>query len=190
MADDLHPGDMRDIWRDQNLEVIKMSSGDLRRKAEQLEAKNRRAFRGIVLFMVFAAAGYIWLLYAFAGVIQRVGATLTLAGYCYCFYELYRIGAVRRSGAVRAAQTCSTYRLQLEFKRELCATAWRRFMLPLVAGPATFVMGFLVPEQGIVKAVVFTTLLIASPFALAIPLLRREAARVGREIASLDSLTE
>ena len=61
-------------------------------------------------------------------------------------------------------------------------------MLPFVPGPAVFMMGFLVPEQGLVKAVGLTTALILSPFVLAIPLFRRESRRLQREIDELDGL--
>jgi hypothetical protein len=49
-------------------------------------------------------------------------------------------------------------------------------------------MGFLVPELGLLKAAGLTTALIVSPFALAIPLLRRKRQALQREIDSLDAL--
>lgn len=61
-------------------------------------------------------------------------------------------------------------------------------MLPFVPGPAVFMMGFLGPEQGLVKAAGLTTALILSPFVFAITLFRREARRLQREIDELDGL--
>src|ERR1022692_3720512 len=54
--------------------------------------------------------------------------------------------------------------------------------------PAVLVMGFLVPELGLLKAIGLTTALIVSPFALAIPLLRRRRQALEREMDALDAL--
>jgi hypothetical protein len=49
-------------------------------------------------------------------------------------------------------------------------------------------MGFLIPEMGVLKAVGLTAGVIASPFVLSIPLLRRRRHMLDREIHSLDAL--
>jgi hypothetical protein len=75
-----------------------------------------------------------------------------------------------------------------ERKLEFCQPAWRTFLLPFVPGPAIFIMGFLIPEQGFAKAIGLTTALMVSPFLVWIPLNRREVRKLRREIDSLDAL--
>lgn len=188
MADELGPDEMRDLWCNQPVDPVKVSANDLRRKAQLFEAKIRRGFHMLAVLMILAAAGWALFLYFFASPVHRMGATLTLAGYLYCAYQLHRTGPARKVTAGPASATCATYRAELERQRHFCLTAWRTVMLPFVPGPAVFMMGFLVPEQGLVKAVGLTTGLILSPFVLAIPLFRRESRRLQREIDELDGL--
>lgn len=188
MPDELGPDDMHDLWRNQPVEPVRLSADDLRRRANQLEAKMRRGFRVMAVLMILLAAGYASFLYTFPRTVHRIGASLTLAGYAYCAYQLYKRGPARK-GLDAALATGARYRAELERQRGFCLDAWRTFLLPLVPGPAVFVMAFLVPEQGVAKAVGLTTALILSPFVLAIPLLRRKARTLQREIDELDSMT-
>jgi hypothetical protein len=188
MGDELGPDGMHDLWRNQPLEPVGISVDDLRRKAHLLEAKMRRGFRVMAVLMILSAAGYAWFLYFFPRTVHRIGASLTLAGYLYCAYQLYKRGSLGKAPPDAASATGATYRAELGRQRGFCLDAWRTFLLPFVPGPAVFIMGFLVPEQGVVKAVVLTAALILSPFVLAVPMLRRKARTLQREIDELDSL--
>jgi len=188
MADELDPNEMQNLWRNQPVEPIRMSAEDLRRKAQRFEAQLRRGFRGLVILMILAAAGWVALLFLFPSTVHRIAITLTLAAYLYCLWQLYKRGSVRKVPTDPVSATCAAYRQELVRHRDFSSSAWKQFMLPFVPGPAVFLMGSLVPEQGLVKAVVLTTALIVSPFVFGMPLLKKGARKLQREIDALDAL--
>lgn len=57
-----------------------------------------------------------------------------------------------------------------------------------VPGPAVFIMGFLVQDQGVARAAGLTTALVVSIFAFAVPLMRRKARMLQQVIDELDKL--
>jgi hypothetical protein len=188
MADELGPNDMEDLWRSQPCDPPSSSAADMRAKALKLEANMRHGFRGMAVLMIFGVAGYASFLYFFPSLVHRIGASLTLAGYLFGGYQVYkrvRLGKVE-SGVVSA--TGARYRAELGRQRDFCLNAWRTFLLPFVPGPAVFIAGFLVPELGVAKAVGLTTALIVSPFVFAVPLMRKKARALQQEIDELDKL--
>ena len=190
MADELGPDDMEDLWRNQPFEPHSSSAADMRGKAQKLEASMRRGFRGMAVLMIFGAAGYASFLYFFPSLIHRIGASLTLAGYLFCAYQIYKRVRLGKASPSVVSATGTRYRAELGQQRDFCLNAWRTFLLPFVPGPAVFIMGFLVPDQGVVKAVGLATALILSPFVFAVPLMRRKARMLQQEIDELDRLMQ
>ena len=188
MPDELGPDEIENLWRNQPVEPVRISADDLRRKAQRFEAQIRRGFRGVAILMILAAAGWAGLLFLFPATVHRVAISLTLAAYLYCAWQLYKRGPVKKVPSGPPSATCAAYRQELVRHRDFSLSAWRKFMLPFVPGPAVFLMGSLVPEQGLVKAVVLTTALISSPFVFGIPLQRKGARKLQREIDALDAL--
>jgi len=188
MADELGPDDMEDLWRNQPFEPHSSSAADMRGKAQKLEANMRRGFRGMAVLMIFGEAGYASFLYFFPSLIHRIGASLTLAGYLFGAYQIYKRVRLGKAPPSVVSATGARYRAELGRQRDFCLSAWRTFLLPFVPGPAVFIMGFLVPDQGVAKAVGLTTALILSPFVFAVPLMRRKARMLQQEIDELDTL--
>jgi len=186
MPDELRPDDMPDLWRDEPREPVRMSIDAVRRRAQQFEAQTQRGFRNMGLIMFCSAACYALFLYFFPGILQRIGCSLTLAAYLYCAYQFRKKGAVKRVLAKVPAATCAAYKEELQRLRDFSFIS--NLMAPFIPGPAVFLMGFLVPEIGALKAVGLTSALIASPFVLAIPLIRRKRHMLEGEIRSLDAL--
>jgi hypothetical protein len=186
MPDELRPDEIQDLWRNQPPDPVRISAADVRRRAQQFEAKTRRAFRIGALVMIYAAACYASFLYFFPGTEQRIGSSLTLAAYLYCAYQFRKKGPVRKVLADQPAATCAAYQAELKRLRDFSLIS--TLMVPFIPGPAVFLMGFLVPEQGFLKAVGLTTAVILPPFVLAIPLLRRRRRTLQREIDALDAL--
>ena len=186
MPDELRPDDMQDLWCDQSREPVRMSADAVRRKARQFEASTRRGFRISAILMLCSALGYALFLYIFPGLVQRIGSTLTLAAYLYCAWQFRKRGPVREVLAGPPAATCAAFQTELKRLRDYPFIS--TLLVPFIPGPALFVMGFLVPELGLRKALGMTTVLIASPFMMAIPLLRRKRYVLEREIDSLDAL--
>jgi len=186
MPDELRPDEMQELWRNQPREVVGISADDARRKARQFEAKTRRGILIAAVLMASAAAGYASFLYFFPGTVQRVGSSLTLAAYVYCAYQFRKRGPLRTVLADAPAATCAAYQAELKRLRDFDWIA--TIMAPFIPGPAVFMMGFLVPELGMLRASGLTTALIVWPFALAVPLLRRRRRTLQREIEELDAL--
>jgi len=186
MPDELRPEDIPDLWREEPREPVRMSIDAVRRNARQFEAKTRRRFRNAGIIMICSAACYVWFLYFFPGILQRIGSSLTLAAYLYCAYQFRKKSAVKRILAEAPAATCAAYKAELERLRDFSSNS--NLMAPFIPGPALFMIGFLIPEMGVLKAVGLTAAIIASPFVLAIPLRRRQRHMLEREIRSLDAL--
>jgi hypothetical protein len=188
MANEESPNNIHELWRKQPLEAAEISVGELRHRANLLEMKMRRGLRGMVALMLVSAAGYATLLYFFPDRVQRIGASLTLAGYVYSFYEIYKRRSVGKAPSALASTTALVYRAELMRQRDFFRDAWRTLLLPFVPGPAVFMLGSLVPGQGPVRAVGLTIVLVLSPFAFVVPLLNKRAHALQREIDGLDCL--
>jgi hypothetical protein len=186
MPDELCPGEIEDHWRNQPREPVRVSADDVRRKAQQLEAKTRRGFRIGAVLMACSAACYASFLHFLPGTVQRIGSSLTMAAYLYCAYQLRKRGSLRKALSDPPSATCASYRAELERLRDFSFT--RPLMVPFIPGPAVFMRGFLVPELGLWKAVGLMTGVILPPFAMAIPLFRRNRRTLQREIDALDAL--
>ena len=186
MPDELRPDEMQDLWRNQPPDPVTISTADVRRRAQQFEAKTRRAFRITAVMMICSAACYASFLYLFPGTVPRIGASLTLAAYLYCAYQFRKRGPVKRVLADPPAVTCAAHQAELKRLRDFSLIS--TLMAPFIPGPAVFLMGFLVPELGLLKAAGLTAALIVPPFALALPLLRQRRRTLQRDIDALDAL--
>ena len=186
MPDELRPDEVQDLWLNQSREPVPMSADAVRRKAQQFESKTRRGFRISAILMFCSAVGYLGLLYFFPGTLQRVGSSLTLTAYLYCAYQFRKRGPVGEVLAGPPAATCAAFQTELKRLRDFPFVS--TLLVPFIPGPAVFMMSFLVPELGTLRALGTTTVLIASPFMMAIPLLRRRRHMLESEIDSLDAL--
>src|SRR5664279_2811458 len=136
MPDELYPGEIEDQWRTLPRQPVRISADDVRRKAQQLEAKTRRGLRIGAVVMACSAAGYASFLYFFPGTAQRIGSSLTLAAYLYCAYQLRKRGALRKVLSDSPPATCAAYQAELVRLRDFSFT-WS-LMVPFIPGPAVF----------------------------------------------------
>jgi len=188
MPDEFRPDDIPNLWREEPREPVEMSLDTVRRRAQQFEAQTRRGFRNTGVIMICSAACYAGLFFFFPGILQRIGCSLTLAAYLYCAYQFRKKGAVRMLLAETPAPTCAAYKAELQRLHDFSFIS--NLMAPFIPGPAVFLMSFLVSDMSFVKAAALVTALIASPFVLAIPLVRRKRRMLEGEIRSLDALME
>ncbi len=184
MANDRNPDETRDLWSSQPVEPARMPADELRRRSLLCERGMRHAFWVAVALSAFSAALCAWFFYRFPDTAPRVGFVLTFAGEVFFVYQFLKL---RRAADAQAEPTGAAYRAQLLRQRDLTLNAWKRFMLPFVPGPALVLLGFLVPELGVVPSVLAVAAYLSLPFALVIPLARRKAQRIGREIAELEA---
>ena len=186
MPDEFGPHEMQELWRNQPREDAAIFADDVRRRARRFEAKTRSGILIVAVAMASAAAVYAWFLYLFPSTLHRIGASLTLAAYLYCASQFRKRGPLRSLPADPPAATCAGFQAELKRLRDFDWIAM--MMAPFIPGPAVFMMGFLVPELGLWRALGVTTALIVSPFALAIPLVRRRRRTLQRDIEELDAL--
>ncbi len=184
MANEPGPDEMHDLWRSQKLEQRRMSVDELRHQHLLCVAKMRHAFWIALALSLSSAALCLWFLYLLPFTLPRIGFVLTFAGELWFVYQFLRL---RRAGDGQAVETGAAYRAHLVSQRDLALTMWWKFLLPFVPGPALVLLGFFVPEWGVARAVAGISAYLALPFVIAVPLARRKARRLEREITELDS---
>ena len=184
MPNEPNPDEIHDLWRSQPAEPVRLSTDELRRRSLARERCMRRAFWVCFALSCFSAALCAWFFYAIPRTVARIGFVLTFAGEVFFVFQFLKL---RRSANGQTGPTAAAYRDQLARQRDLTLNAWKNFLLPFVPGPALVLLGFLVPELGPVPAVLLVSAYLAIPFAMVIPLARRKALRMEREIAELDA---
>jgi RNA polymerase sigma factor (sigma-70 family) len=145
----------------------------------------RRAFWVAVALSGASAAVCAWCLHLFPSTVQRIGFALTFAAELWFVYQFVRLRSA--GNEQHGMTTAAAYRGQLVRQRDLARNMWWKFLLPIVPGVDCVLLGFVVPELGALRAVVLTSAYMALPFAVAVPLARRKARRLDRELAELDS---
>jgi len=184
MANELKPDDMQDVWHSQPADPFRLPADELRRRSVLCEGNKRRAFWAGASLSILSAALCTWFFYRLPYTLPRIGFVLTFIGEVVFLYQWLEL---RRGAKEQTGSTAVAYRAQLVRQRELVLSMWKRFLLPFVPGPAVILLGFLIPQLGVVPAVALTSAYLASPFAVVIPLAQSRARRIEREIAGLDT---
>ena len=183
MANELRPDEAQDDWRRQPADLVRVSPEEVRRRSMLCEDNKRRAFWGGASLSIFCAVLCAWVIYRLPYTVTRIGFVLTFIGEVVFLYQWL---GLRRGVEEQAGPTAAAYRAQLVRQRKLILSMWK-FFLPSVPGPAVILLGFLIPHLGVVPSVALASPFLASPFAVVIPLARRRARRIDREIAELDA---
>ncbi len=145
--------------------------------------KKRRALWAGASISIFSAVLCAWFFYRLPYTAPRIGFILTLMGELVFLSQWLGFGGAEE----QAGPTVAAYRAQLVREQKLVLSMWKRFLLPFVPGPAAILLGFLMPQLGVVSSVALTSTYLALPFAVVIPLARRRARRIEGEIAELDA---
>ncbi len=184
MANEIKPDEMQDVWRRQPADPVRMPADELRRRSVLCERNKRRAIWAGASLSIFCAALCAWFFYRLPYTVPRIGFVLMFIGEVVFLYQWL---GLRRGAAEQAGPTAAAYRAKLVRQRELVLSMWKKFLLPFVPGTAVILLGFLIPQLGVVPSVALSSAYLASPFAVVIPLTRRRARRIEREIAELDA---
>lgn len=177
--------DAKSIWRNLETKGKKMSSMEIRAKAEKLAAEIRRdTMIGLVITSLLTLIGLIGLaVLPQAGPAERIIVTIAVA--------ILWLGAYRTSTRPRlphGAQfaTCvAFYRRELERRRSYFARPWLFLIVILIAlGQFLIVMrGFSPSARDLLSYPAALLLLVL----VAVPLWRRQARRFQRELDALDA---
>lgn len=132
MPSEFPTNDPRNIWQNQPTEPFKMSTEEIRRKAQQRQKKARSiALLGITiglsLFVVFA-----WTFARVHEVVPRMGWGLMSLWGIYFAYQVYRwILPARLAPQATVSTSIEFYKSELERRRDWDRHVWRRSGLPV-----------------------------------------------------------
>jgi Flp pilus assembly protein TadB len=135
----MNDDNLKEIWRCQPVEGIKMSAEQIRKRAGSFEKKimwrNVREYisGGIaaVLFVYFIATNHDPLF--------RAACVVMIVGLAYVAWQLHRKGSAKSvPEEMGAASSLQFYRKQLERQRDMAASVWSWYLAPLVPGLILF----------------------------------------------------
>lgn len=139
---DQAPDVMKNIWREQPVEVLEMSIEELRTRAGKFRSTIRwRNLREYAAGLVVAAA-FSPLLFSGGNAIVRVGAGLIILGSVYAAYRLHRSGSARPVPSRLGLASCIEFhRSELARQYDLLRGVWKWYLGPLIPGLAVFLAG-------------------------------------------------
>ena len=144
MSNDDSSEALRSLWQSQGTPLAPMSPEELRRAAKRL---TRRVYWRN--FREYAAAGVVVFamvrnLYQFQTILCRTGAALIIAAALVIVYQLHRKGAAAMTEQEWNSKDCAEfYRSELVRQRDLLASVWKWYLLPLVPGMCVLLLGTL-----------------------------------------------
>jgi hypothetical protein len=142
MPTDPAPDDIKQIWQNQEREFPAMTLDDIRAKASafdrRIRNRNLREYLGAaVVLPIFG--WYIWIL---QGWITQLGCALIIVAIFYVMWRLRRRAALKASSAdTTGAAVIDAYRSALVRQRDLQASVWRWYLLPMAPGLLLMTLG-------------------------------------------------
>lgn len=134
--------DLRDTWKNQPVEPVRISLDDIRRKARTLQRRvlRRNFIEYAAGVLVVAAFGYYIVM--FPAALARIGSVLIIAATFQVLFTLHRRGSSRTLMEDAGMNTClSFHRQELERQRDLLRGVWNWYLLPFVPGIVIFHLG-------------------------------------------------
>ena len=134
--------DLMNVWKNQPVEPMRISTGDLRRKAHALQyrvfSRNLREY--FACMFVVACFGYY--ISVFTTPLARIGCGLVIAGTLFVAYTLHHRGSSRTLPEEAGLNTyLDFHRRELERQRDLLRSVWTWYLLPFVPGVIVFLLG-------------------------------------------------
>jgi hypothetical protein len=173
--------DELELWQSQSAESTRLTA----RRLEEMEKKMRRTVYDFFSAMSCIAIVIVGIAVRFPNVTLMIGAVLTLCGFGYLAYEVIS----SRRGVPSPAEVSIDYqralmRHRIEFHRK---RLWLR-VVALTPGGILFFLGFAaaLPKLAPFIYVQLATFLVA--IALMVPLNKRAAVRLQRQIDELDRM--
>jgi hypothetical protein len=196
MTNDDSSDKMRDLWQNQDREPFQMSPDEIRKRIQKLErAVRRKNVVGYVAGLVVIAS-FIWNLFAFHALTERIGSSLTVLGAAYGVYQIYLKQQRAKASFIRAKEMGTTnsiefYRTELERQRNFHSGMWFwSRMVIFTPGPLIFMAGFAIAHPVLAKIIGVEEIAILLLLVLAIPLNLRLAHKYQRQIDKLDDQEE
>jgi hypothetical protein len=191
--------DMMNVWRNQPVERIEISLGEIRRKSRKLQKRvlwrNLREYAAGII--VIAAFGFY--IPVFHTALISTGCGMIIAATLFVAYMLHKRGAARNTPTEAGFSTCVDFhRKELERQRDLMQSVWSWYLLPFVPGMIVFLCGLFVftiaqpNAPAHLGTIVLTFALMTAGIAIVLVgigiLNQRAAGKLQREIDTLDGL--
>ena len=182
------PEDVRSVWQTQTLESPRLGSAEIREIAERMERKMRRNRMDFIAAVVVVSVGCSAIAVLFAQPLLIAGAVLTVAGFGVLTYEVLhhaRLAPATENGGVASVEYHrALLRHQAEFHR---TRLWLR-VLSVTPGGVLFFLGFAAARPDLAPFIYFQLATFIVIVAAIIPVNRRAAAKLERQIADLETL--
>jgi hypothetical protein len=196
MANDDSSDQVRNLWQNQNLELFQMSPDEIRKRIQELDRRIRvKNVTGYVAGVLLIAL-FIFSLFVFRTLTERIGSLLTILGTGYIVYQIYLKQQHAKASSAGAkelgnAESTEFYRTELERQRNFHSGIWFwSRMVIFTPGPLIFIMGFAIAHPELAKFVRVDLIGILILALLAIPVNLRLARKYQRQIDKLDGLKE
>jgi hypothetical protein len=183
------PDDMRDLWRQQDVEPISFTVEEIRGKARRLRSRVR--WRNLREYAVGAVLIGVqgWGAWTHRGG-MRIADILLLAGMACVMYQLHRRaspGALRADSGLRGS--VDSYRRELERQRDALDSVWLWYELPFAPGLAA-VFVTTAARRGVDAAYFAGLALVIAVFVAVWSLNHFAARRLDAQIRELEHLEE
>jgi hypothetical protein len=127
MPSEFPTNDPRDIWQNQPTEPFKMSTEEIRRKAQQHWRTARVKSLAVMIIGIYLSLCFAWTFTRVHEVVPRIGWGLLSFWGIYLAYQAYRwVWPGRLMSDAAASTSLEFYRSELERQRDFNQYAWGR----------------------------------------------------------------
>jgi hypothetical protein len=192
MANEPSPNDLKNLWQEQKVEIMRFSVDEIRRKADTFRSKIRRRNIREYLGAAFVVLASSWYFVTINKPIPRISFALMIAGTLYVAYRLYRMGSARETPAGMGYATgLNYYRSELERQRDLLRRVWSWYLAPLIPGLALLIGWSLFSAPPARRWYVAAYMVVAAALFWGIAHLNKRAAqRLDRRIMELNAMED
>ena len=188
MTRETPPDEISAAWQSQTSEIVKPSREEVKRLVEQMEKRMRRSRIDFVIALVLTSVGIVTLAVMYANTLLSIGAAVSLAGFAFLTYEVIRHSRrapVAANGAVASVDfQRALLKHQLDFHRK---RLWLR-VLTLAPGGVLFFLGLARALPSVALLIYFELVTFVIAIVLIVPVNRKAAAKLERQISELERL--
>jgi hypothetical protein len=180
------PHDIAALWRAQTQETAHPNIEELRR----MERKMRRSTTDFVVALSVVSTGIVWIAAMFRHPLLTVGAVVSLAGFAFLAFEVFRHRRRAPLAENGAAASIEYHRALLQHRVQFHRNRlWLR-VLTLAPGGVLFFLGFAAARPDLAPLIYVELATFVVAILMIVPVNRRAAAKLEEQIANLTSLRD
>jgi len=188
MAGENHTDNARAVWKSQTADITHLAPAEIRSRFEQMEKKMRRSTYDLYAALTLSSLVIVGISALFPSPALTIGAALTLCGFGYLVYEVHQSRRAAPSADDGAVASVEYHRALLQHRRDFHRKRlWLR-VFSLTPGGIIFFAGFAAAQPQLAPVIYFQLGTFIVAIILSIPLNRRAAIKLQREIDQLDRL--